>query len=128
MPTFPIVGAHFRPPAKGICNILPAGAKLWLKPEPSNPYDANAIQVLWDVEEGTNADKPDCVSYDELSDAISGYGFTVEDLPSIAHLGYIPKEIAKTYKLPPEGVPGAFAFTLGGGWAVRADISDYGVK
>ena len=41
-----IVGIHFRPPAKQVLAHLPAGARLWLVPEPDNPYDAKAIKVM----------------------------------------------------------------------------------
>jgi hypothetical protein len=41
----PLVGAYFRPPAKLLLSIMPTGAKLELRPEPSNPYDPNAIAV-----------------------------------------------------------------------------------
>lgn len=41
-----LVGAHFRPPAKLVLAHLPAGASLVLDPEPSNPYDSNAVRVL----------------------------------------------------------------------------------
>lgn len=42
----PLVGMHFRPPAKLVLAALPAGAKLVLVPEPENPYDHKAIKVL----------------------------------------------------------------------------------
>jgi hypothetical protein len=41
-----MVGMHFRPPAKAVLEALPAGTLLWLRREPSNPYDVNAVQVL----------------------------------------------------------------------------------
>ena len=45
MPTYPIVGAHFRPPAKAILAFLPADAPLKLRREASNQFDPNAIAV-----------------------------------------------------------------------------------
>lgn len=42
-----LVGAHFRPPARQLLEVLPAGAELKLDPE-DNPYDENAIRVLVD--------------------------------------------------------------------------------
>jgi hypothetical protein len=41
-----MVGMHFRPPAKAVLEALPVGTTLWLRREPENPYDANAVQVL----------------------------------------------------------------------------------
>lgn len=41
-----LVGAHFRPPAKQVLQVLPTGAQLWLMPEPENPYDPKAIRVM----------------------------------------------------------------------------------
>lgn len=48
MPKFeaPIVGMHFRPPAKDVINMLPSGADLELRRQPDNEYDANAVQVF----------------------------------------------------------------------------------
>lgn len=40
-----LVGMHFRPPAKLVLEALRGGTSLRLIPEPSNPYDAFAIQV-----------------------------------------------------------------------------------
>jgi hypothetical protein len=49
MPKFPIVGMQFRPtegiPAPTIMSLLPPGSPLYLKRDPGNEYDANAIQV-----------------------------------------------------------------------------------
>ena len=42
----PIVGAHFRPPARLVLAALAGGTTLRLEPEPENPYDPNAIKVL----------------------------------------------------------------------------------
>lgn len=44
--TAPLVGMHFRPPAKDIVNCLPAGVELLLEHQPDNPYDGDAIRVL----------------------------------------------------------------------------------
>lgn len=41
----PLVGAHFRPPAKALLASLPAGTILLLDPEPSNQYDSHALGV-----------------------------------------------------------------------------------
>lgn len=41
----PLVGMHFRPPAKLVLKALPGGVALRLQAEPDNPYDAGAVQV-----------------------------------------------------------------------------------
>lgn len=41
-----LVGMHFRPPAKDIVNMLPAGAELLAVRQPDNPHDVNAISVV----------------------------------------------------------------------------------
>lgn len=43
---FPIVGAHYRPPATAILKILSTGASLILRPEPTNPVDPHAKAVI----------------------------------------------------------------------------------
>jgi hypothetical protein len=43
--TTSLVGAHFRPPAKALLAVLPTGHPLFLRPEPTNEYDSNAVQV-----------------------------------------------------------------------------------
>lgn len=45
----PLVGMHFHPPAKEVLSILPLGFKLVLRPEPTNLYDSNAVEVLADL-------------------------------------------------------------------------------
>lgn len=41
-----IVGMHFRPPAKDVVNLLPAGTPLLIQREPSNEYDEFAVKVI----------------------------------------------------------------------------------
>ena len=40
-----LVGMHFNPPAKIVLQALPSGAKVELRPELTNPYDENAVEV-----------------------------------------------------------------------------------
>lgn len=84
--TLPIVGAHFRPPAKALLQVLPAGAVLSLVREPHNAYDENACAVFVEPKEIL----PD--SYEELREAISGYGLSLEEIHEQPawHLGYLP--------------------------------------
>jgi len=88
--SLPIVGAHFRPPAKALLSILPSGTPLVARPEPENPYDANAIAVWL-----ASANIPHTAD-EALAEAAAGYGFTVESIREVAewHLGYIPAKIA----------------------------------
>ena len=93
---FPIVGAHFRPPAKFLLSSLAAGARLGLEPEPENPYDAGAVKVLIDLEEYLEH-FPELRP--ELEKSLGDTGFLLEDLlGKIIHLGYLPKTGAKTAK------------------------------
>ena len=99
MPTLncPLVGMHFRPPAKQVLGHLPTGARLQLVPEPSNPYDAKAIKVLV-----VPAEIP--LSQDaSLEQSLEGTGDTVETVRSTSqiHLGYIADSDGKSK--PPAG-------------------------
>lgn len=86
--TSPLVGAHFRPPAKAVLRSLPAGTRLRLEPEPDNPYDAKAIRVLVDL-----AGQLPFGCYDLLESCLEGTGFTRQDLLAPGqeplHLGYV---------------------------------------
>lgn len=86
--TYPIVGSHYRPPAKAILQVLAAGTELLLIPEPSNEYDENAIMVV------VMSDKiPDTPTLDEFA---QGFGYTSKTIHAASawHLGYIPRVIA----------------------------------
>lgn len=93
--TLPIVGAHFRPPAKALISVLPAKAKLSLVPEgvfglDENPYDVNAVGVWVETSQipSTQAEV--------LEGLIAGNGLTLEDVlgHSAFQLGYIPAKDA----------------------------------
>jgi hypothetical protein len=90
--TLPLVGAHFRPPAKALLAVLPAGQALRLRPEPSNEYDANACQVIVDT-----ADIPESC-HDDLASEAPPYGYDLEGIFAADewHLGYIPRTDAET--------------------------------
>jgi hypothetical protein len=94
MPNYPIVGAHYRPPAKAILSGISPGTKLFLRAEPSNEFDVNAIQVLLKPQEIIDSD------HENLDSELSGYGQEISDLWTQPewHLGYIPKEVAKVLK------------------------------
>ena len=83
----PLVGMHFRPPAKAILQSLPAAYPLELRPEPSNPYDPNAVAVWFDASR-----LPDDAK-EELEHTLPGQGSNLEDLleQRFWHIGYIAK-------------------------------------
>jgi hypothetical protein len=72
--TVPLVGMHFRPPAKFVLAALPAGAPLRLEAEPGNPYDAKAIRVF------ARCDSIPESQYGTLAEALLGTGLDIEDV------------------------------------------------
>lgn len=90
----PMVGMHFRPPAKAILQSLPAGYPLELRPEPSNPYDPNAIAVWFDA-----SHLPD-EALEELRHTLPGQGSNLDDLldQRFWQLGYMAKEHASLHQ------------------------------
>lgn len=119
--TFPIVGAHFRPPAKPILQVLPAGAHLLIEREPDNESDANAVKVSV-----RSADIP-TDAHEELGILASGYGY---DLPTILaaeawHLGYIPRGEAEQLSpmLLDFNAAGRLTFTAAGKPAVSVVLT-----
>jgi len=96
----PLVGAHFRPPAKQIIAHLPSEARLVLRPEPENPYDAKAIKVF-----GLMSEVPE-TQHEELNLALDGTGHELADLLEQGEvwLGYIGDSDGKLCK--GQGLPG----------------------
>lgn len=88
MTSYIIVGAKFRPPAKGLLDTLANGTKLHARREASNAYDPNAIQVV--LKAG------DFETNDEMRLACEGFGLSISDIKAAPewHLGYIPREHA----------------------------------
>lgn len=98
--TTSLVGSHFRPPAKALLACLPAGHPLFLRPEPTNEYDENAVQVLL-RSASLSLLTSDQFFSDELNTQLEGAGF---DLPSVLgepewHLGYLPRAAKGNAKL-----------------------------
>lgn len=89
--TAPIVGMHFRPPAKDVINLLPGGCRLILMREPDNPYDVNAIKVLLPgfSPEGEHAALYDSMRLQAAADEFSALPWNVDSLTDPLHLGYI---------------------------------------
>ena len=94
MPSAPLVGAHFRPPAKALLAALPSGHPLLLIPEPTNPYDPNAIAVFL----SSATANQDILA--ELSDTLPPMGCDVETFLSqpMWHVGYMAKEHAAKHQ------------------------------
>lgn len=90
--TTQIVGAHFRPPAKALLACLPAGHPLALRPEPTNEWDENAVQVLL-LSASLQPLLAEPFFRDELERQLSGQGFDLEQVLAEPewHLGYLPK-------------------------------------
>jgi hypothetical protein len=83
--TAPLVGMHFRPPAKAILSVLPSACPLLVVPEPDNAYDANALQVFV-----PSAAIPQS-QHSELDSAASLYGTSLAEILAQErwHLGYV---------------------------------------
>lgn len=119
--TLPIVGAHFRPPAKAFVQSMAVGQPLALRREPSNPYDENAIQVIV----VTAALDPCC--HEELDTLARGFGHDLEGILGQEewHLGYIPKEhaatLARTFDEHGKDVVGNFGYDAAGKPTVTFD-------
>src|ERR1700730_11097161 len=85
--TVPLVGTHHRgPPARQLLAFLPAGAELTLRPEPENPYDEMAIQVLISPRETVPLAQSEA-----LGEALEGTGFEAAEVLQLEelHLGYV---------------------------------------
>lgn len=93
-----LVGAYFRPPAKLILSVLPAGTPLILQPEPENPYDAAALRVLV-----LTSSIPEA-SYPQLDEELLNFGSTLLDLLSQSEiwLGYIASTGGKPLRVAAE--------------------------
>lgn len=81
-----LVGMYFRPPAKQIVEVLPAGTKLQLSPETDNPFDEYAIQVL------VRASQVPESQHEFLREILPSCGEDWDELlaeDKVIHLGYI---------------------------------------
>ncbi len=87
-----IVGQHFRPPAKALLAIIPAGHPLLLQPEPTNEYDENAVQVVLRTT-SLEALMADEAWRDNAEMELSGQGHSLETIfeQDEWQLGYLPK-------------------------------------
>lgn len=92
----PLVGMHFRPPAKALLQALPASHPLELRPEPTNPYDANAVAVWLDAQ--TLSDD----ALEELRHTLPPMGCDLDELfeKQFWQLGYMAKGNAEIHHAP----------------------------
>lgn len=88
----PLVGAHFRPPAKLLLAHLASGTKLILEGEPDNPYDSLAIRVLLPSAIAIPQSELESMQLD-----LANVGSSIESLMSLSniHLGYIARNTPK---------------------------------
>jgi hypothetical protein len=88
--TSPLVGAHYRPPAKALLQVLPANCELTLTPEPDNPFDANAVMV------SVQTAQIPVSEHETLRVLANGYGFDLAEILAREswHLGYVKRELA----------------------------------
>lgn len=107
----PIVGAFHRPPALAIIQVLPSGCTLILRPEPDNPCDPNAIQVLVRSEHIPHDDH----AYDLLDQLATPYGSSADEIMAQEewHLGYVPRTDAANIRLDGD-VTGKLIFGMDG--------------
>jgi len=91
--TAPIVGLHFHPPAKWLLEKLPQQTPLILSPNPDNPHDPNAIEILIDHDElGIWIDN-NTENFDEWDQELIGMGWSCQQLQELTEpllLGFIP--------------------------------------
>lgn len=122
--TFPIVGAYYRPPAKAILEVLASGAQLILRPEPDNPSDPNAIQVI--VHGRTLAALSDKAK-EALAEVLPLWGCTLDEALACEeiHLGFIPRthSAAVAQQLHGASALGALCFAATGQPQVTSDLS-----
>ena len=123
-----IVGAHFRPPAKGLLACLPSGSKLLARREASNAYDVNAIQVIWPTS-GLNAENGIGLSADTVQAAVEGFGSSADEVFAAPewHLGYVPRtEAAQIAPIMDAAqcteLPGELTFAATGGAQIQFEV------
>lgn len=112
----PLVGAHYRPPAKALLEVLRAGTQLRLVPEPDNPFDPNAIKV--EVERQVLRDLSESVQR-ALEADLARFGFELADVLGEGppwHLGYVARQQAAEFAPQLRGAehPAVLSFAANG--------------
>lgn len=94
---FPIVGAFHHPPAMALVRILPLNAILWVRAEPTNRFDPNAIAIDLDIDLLNLGSKADLkreikAAFDHFRDRHPDIGLWFEDVEKtgLFHIGFIP--------------------------------------
>lgn len=89
--TAPIVGMHFRPPAKDVLNLLPGGTELLLLREPDNAHDFSAIKVLVPgfSPDGKHADIYEGCLAQAMADEHGALPWNKDSLTDPLHVGYV---------------------------------------
>jgi hypothetical protein len=115
--SIPLVGMHFRPPAKEVLSILPLGFPLEIRPEPTNQYDVNAVMVLVDM-----ADLP--VNLIPLLDNILSPMFDACELCSNGplQLGYLAATGMKTARGGPGNTNALMLISVNGLETIQATL------
>ena len=89
---YPIVGAKFHPPATIILDFMAVNTRLILRPDPSNRYDSNAIEV--------RAEGEFLLPSSNFDAALARKGFNIADIINAETswmLGFVPKDVAKFF-------------------------------
>jgi hypothetical protein len=108
----PLVGMHFRPPAKLILECLPSGTPLALLPEPENPYDEKAIRVL------VSPDEVPASKNEHLQEVLPGMGHEWELVMAGRHEGAVNGKVFLGYIADSQGKE-----CLKNGWNGNADVA-----
>jgi hypothetical protein len=118
MNLYPIVGAHYRPPAKAILQSLPGGCELELVPEPTNEFDCFAVKVVV-LTKNIELD-------DNLEVLADPYGFSLQEIGEAEewHLGYIPRTESEgvSGRLHGERGRGTLAFDVKGKPQIATEV------
>ena len=129
MSTLPIVGSKFRPPAQALINGLPQGTKIYLRAEPQNRYDENAIQVILKTVDLENLEEEEVENLNQEL-ASSGKNLDEDIIPfEEFHLGYVPKHLALNLRLNRNVVldklyPGEFKVSFRGAPQIEVELDN----
>lgn len=129
MSLLPIVGSRHRPPAQALINGLPQGTKIYLRAEPTNHVDENAIQVILKTEDLETITQEEI---DNLNQELSSSGKTLdEDIIPFEefHLGYVPAKLAEHLRLNQNVVldklyPGEFKVSFRGAPQIEVELDN----
>ena len=116
---FPIKAAYYRGKmAQAICRSLAKNQILYLRPEPDNPADPFAVQIICTVDKFK-----DC-AFSTLEENLADYGLNLDDfrLNLEWHIGYIPRDSAGKDITRAEGdIEGFVVFDSNGKPYVKVD-------